>query len=352
MLSRPIRRTINSASASACCRCFHGVERLGQSFYEYGIKSEIHNIPFVRLPVPLNPKPLPVTYTAFCRVLEAMQRDLEKAEATLAEVKDDNVKLPLRLAAIRFDFTGDGKAADTFLVVMKKIMRTDFEFLAANPEFLVKFDRGDVAWLRAYCHLLAGMLDLYLAIDLEDAFDRFGSGSFAEPKRRKAGDLDPIKMGPFAVQEPARLGHFRKHMLAVCQLNRETWKYIRAETGDDHEWLPNAKQTSVFSLTVTDEQIDAWLKMMEEFEVLLEGKKVIPQSILAFVWPNVQGGLNLKDLLDDPPEKFDFEAIKQNGPTAKYIDKRKGVDLDFGAILNTGQVFNNPLGVGYMLWFN
>src|SRR4029079_229014 len=44
-----------------------GVERLGQSLYEYGVKSESTDIPFLRLPVPKNPEPAPITYTALRR---------------------------------------------------------------------------------------------------------------------------------------------------------------------------------------------------------------------------------------------------------------------------------------------
>ena len=75
-----------------------GVERLGQSLHEYGVKSENTDIPFLRLPVPENPDPAPINYTAFRRVLDDFVRDLSVAEATLADVNNDEVKLPLRLA--------------------------------------------------------------------------------------------------------------------------------------------------------------------------------------------------------------------------------------------------------------
>src|SRR5580658_3277422 len=47
-----------------------GVERLGQSLHEYGAKSENTNMPFLRLPVPKNPDPAPINYTAFRRILD------------------------------------------------------------------------------------------------------------------------------------------------------------------------------------------------------------------------------------------------------------------------------------------
>ena len=65
-------------------------------------------------------------------------------------------------------------------------------------------------------------------------------------------------------------------MLQVCTLNRETWKYIRAETDDDDEWLPNAKQKGVLGLPVRDEMIDGWLEAVAELEGMLKGKRLVP----------------------------------------------------------------------------
>src|SRR5207253_1902117 len=116
-----------------------------------------------------------------------------------------------------------------FTDILKKIMqRQGFDFLKSNRDFGVGFDRGDVAWLRAYCHLLMGMIDFYLAFDTEELFDLSADELFANPKNRFRGDAaerwrrrDKASR-PFAVTEPARLGRFRKHLIKVAELNRET----------------------------------------------------------------------------------------------------------------------------------
>lgn len=329
---------------------FRSVDRLGKSLYEYGVKSEGQHLPFIRLPVPKNPNSTPVTYSAFRRVLEVMYHDLETAEATLAGVKDDHVRLPLRLSPIHFDFDGDGMATETLQTVLRTLLQTDFQFLKQNTDFLVCFDRGDVAWLRGYCHLLMGMIDFLLAFDLEDEFDSQASSRFSGVKRRKAG-LPASRGLEIRVKEATRLGILRKHLLAVCRLNRETWRYIRAETDDDYEWLPNAKQKSVIGLPVTDEQISTWLEMMEQFEGLLEGKRVIAQPLLRFLWPDIEGGLNVRKLLDDPPAKFDFAEIQTRGINGKYLDKR-GEDFNLDALMRVARFIDNPLGLSYMAWFN
>src|SRR5262249_12535087 len=143
------------------------------------------------------------------------------------------------------------------------------------------------------------------------------------------------------------LSRFRKHMLQVCALNRETWRFIRAETDDDHEWLPNPKQKGVLGLPVRDEMIDGWLAMIDELEQMLNGKKLLPVQIL---WQTNGKGLNLKTLLEDPPEKFDFAAIEKRGPAAKYLEKGDAVNLN--VLFRLSGVFGDTLSVAYAAWFN
>ncbi|MDB5389632.1 MAG: hypothetical protein JWM11_5278, partial [Planctomycetaceae bacterium] len=96
-------------------RFVRGVERLGQSLYEYGCRPENTRLPFVRLPIPANPDPTPITYSAFRRVLINFQNDLDSAEKTLAAINDSSVVLPLRLADVRLDLDGDGRATDKLI---------------------------------------------------------------------------------------------------------------------------------------------------------------------------------------------------------------------------------------------
>jgi hypothetical protein len=330
-----------------------GVERLGQALHKYGVKSENTHVPFLRLPVPKNAAPAPITYAIFRGILDDFRRDLATAEATLARITDDQVKLPLRLAPIRLDLTGSGTPTDSFMDILNKIMlRRDFAFLKGNPDFLVGFDRGDVAWLRAYAHLLMGMLDLYLAIDGERLFDLTADELFAAPKNRFTGDesarLRELVQARTVIdlKEPHRLGQFRRHMVAVARLNRETWMHIRAETDDDHEWLPNPRQHGVLGLPVRDGMIDVWLAMMAELEALFEGKRTIPKPFRS----KDGKGLNLKVLLDDPPEKFMPNQDPAQSLPAKYWSAEP--DLDIDVIFRVIQIFGDPSMVAYAMWFN
>src|SRR5262245_3650732 len=328
-------------------RFIRGVERFGQSLHEYGVKSESTDFPFLRLPVPHNPEPASITYTAVRRIVDDFVRDLTAAEQTLAGITDDGVKLPLRLADIRLDLGGTGKPTDRFLDVMKKIVRQQqFDFLKGNPDFLVCFDRGDVAWLRAYCHLLTGMLDFYLAFDTEAIFNLSSDDVFAKPKPppppKEKRQWDEV-LRVIVVKEPARLGRFRRHMIKVAELNRETWKYIRAETDDDHEWLPNPRQKGVLGMPVRDDMVDAWLAMMGEYEALLDGKRTLGA-------PKDGKGLSLRALLDDPPEKLDFAGGFPRNLPDRYFSEAP--EVDWRVLSRVFVVFQNTAAVAYAAWFN
>jgi hypothetical protein len=334
-----------------------GVERLGQALHEYGCRSENTNAPFLRLPVPPNPDPSPISYSAFRRVLNEFGHDLARAETTLAGITSDDVTLRLRLADVRLDLMGRGQAAERFVDLLTRLMGRNPPALAGNPSFEVCFDRGDVAWLRAYCHLLMAIIDMQLALDLEPTFNLTADELFLRPHQPFVGTPEERSeklfdaWGAVAVREPARLPRFRQHLLKVCELNRETWKHIRAETDDDHEWLPNPKQKGVLGLPVNDAMIDAWLGMIDEFETVLTGRKVIPRSILQFLSPSAKRGLNLQAVLDDPPAKFDWNRLRSESPAEKYLATNQP-DMNIIALFRVGSVFQNSLGVAYAAWFN
>src|SRR5262249_10782718 len=140
---------------------------------------------------------------------------------------------------------------------------------------------------------------------------------------------------------------FRKHLLKVVELNRETWKHIRAETDDDDEWLPNAHQHGVLGLPVRDDMIDAWLSMLTELEALLEGRGGLPR----FFFDNNTGTcLNLKTFLDDPPEKLVLDGLFPRNLPEKYWFKAKEVDISF--LFRVAELFGDPSTVAYADWFN
>src|SRR5262249_35852509 len=126
--------------------------------------------------------------------------------------------------------------------------------------------------------------------------------------------------------------------------------FIRAETDNDYEWLPNPKQKGVIGLPVRDEMIDAWLGMIDELEALFSGKKLVPAVWVSGIGPKTDNGLNLQKLLDDPPARFDWNALMKNGVPGKYL--QKGPEVNMQAILRVGTIFGDSLSVAYAAWFN
>ena len=148
------------------------IERLGQSLYRYGVRSDRGqrmNLPFLRLPVPTNPGPEPLTYAAARQILLDLLAGLQKAEATLAAVADEQVKLPLHLGPIRLDFAGRGQTEDRFTTILSRYVGE--RNVPKDHDLLVVFDRGDVAWLRGYCHLLMALSEIALGYNGQELFD-------------------------------------------------------------------------------------------------------------------------------------------------------------------------------------
>lgn len=321
----------------------HSIENLGQSLHHYGVKSEATDIPFLRLPIPENPQPHEIDYRKFRKVLDKFHKELTRAEVTLGAVKDDDVKLPMRLAAIRVDFDGDGEATQTLLEIMDAIFRRDLPFLKDNPDFRVTFDRGDVAWLRSYCHVLMGMIDAYQTFDFEVPFNHEAHRLFAKPSISRDEAKTFLVPEVVTLAEPDRLSHFRRHLIRLAELNDETWKHIRAERDDDYEWLPNPKQQGLFGVRVRDEMIDAWLGAMNELRLTLEGERTLPP-----IFSNRTEGLNLKLFLDDPPREWHGDLFEEL-PDKYYTDDQV---VNYFVLFRAASVFQGPDAFFFVAWFN
>ncbi len=337
------------------------VENLGKALHKYGAVSENASMPFLRLPIPKNESPSTITYEALGQVLDAFEAGLGRAEATLAMIKDDDVKLRLRLAKITFDFAGTGKDETTLLNILSKLNGGRPMFAIANSDFRVHFDRGDVAWLRAYCHLLSALVDCYRALDLEAVFKQAVAGVFPKVESRQEYANQPTiisiwSVNPRIVDAP-RLRRMRLHLLAVCELNPETWLHIRKETDDDYEWLAHPKQTDQLLLPFNDRLINGWLEMMVQLEGLLKGERLLPDAWIKAFNPfhvNQNQGLNLQKLLDDPPADL-FSPRRMFGQAVddKYLEQMTDRNALRGdVIFGIFQLLQGPFGFAHAARLN
>ena len=340
------------------------VEHLAQSLYRYGtgIQSPAAGaLPFLRLPVLPNPNPEKVSYDLARKVFEEMLADLARAEATLAAIKSDDVALRIQLGPTRFDYDSDGEPDDSFQKILVRYAGGGIrEPQAADSE--VAFDRGDVAWLRGYCHLLSALLEFALAHDSRELFDRTAHLYVPNPDTPyksllslNAGGQSPgftneildvvafIHLIRLPVVEPRRLQASLAHFEQVFALSRESWKFIVAETDDDHEWLPGPKQHGVLGVPVAQEQIDGWHEFLDEAESLLAGKRLAP-----FWRGKGMRGINLRKVFTEP-QTFDLVLWIQGSAAVPYLEEGELTRKEVWDRL--GRIFGGEF-IGFALWFN
>ena len=152
-------------------------EHVGQSMYRYGLRTErsfIRPVPQIRELLPQNPKPEKIDYAAARKIVQTFVDDLNRAEATLAEVKDEDVKLRLHVAQIKIDLFGL-KPAGQCGALFRQFGPEQNVTAQQMQDFYIAFDRGDVCWLRGYCHFLAAWGEVLLAVRHEESFRLFGA---------------------------------------------------------------------------------------------------------------------------------------------------------------------------------
>lgn len=387
------------------------VEGLGQGLYRLGLQSApaeeslLAELPFLRLPLPLNPDPAPFSAGALRAVLEDFETDLATSEATLAAVPDGPVALTVDLARLRVDFDGDGTATD------KEGLAHLIAALGGRmpPEggLAVRMDTADVTWLQGYAHLLMGMTDILLAHDFSAAVDltfhtlfpgadlpssplreearaartvlaevlapdmhacwqlnpdwtvgggppdakaareRYRACTRAETALRVGGIADLVAfvhLFDWPLVEPDRPPAAREHFLRMIALSRDSWAAILAETDDDREWVPGPGQTSPFAnLRVDQGVVDGWLYFLDQAEGVLNGDLLIPHW--RFQPPL---GLNVRRMFEEPGDLDPVMLITGAG-AIPYIEEgpmAAGTTLEEAAGL-----FGRGM-LGRFFWFN
>lgn len=340
------------------------IERLAQSLHRYGLRDSVSQIPFLRLPVGANPNPEPISYEEFRLIFQTLGVDLARAEATLAQIEQSNVKLRLHFAQIRLDINGDGKAEpdETLWRLYARLNRGARVSEEDAQQFVIVFDQGDVHWLRGYCHLLTGMCDVIVAHDMREFFERTGHAVFADVESPHShlswmrendeddfmGDIADaiaaIHLCRFPVIEQRRVESVLAHLEAMIEQSRLSWKAIQAETDDDFEWVPNAKQTGVIpGVRVTQEMIDGWHEFLSEAESILQGKKLVPH------WRVSDGrGINLRRVFTEP-STLDVVLWVQGSGATPYLEEGELTVPDTWNRLN--RIFRGEF-IGFAMWFN
>jgi hypothetical protein len=339
------------------------IERFAQGMYRHGLEPGGRSFgPLLRMPLPYNPSPEPLSYEELRAIFTTLSSDLDLAESTLSRVGAREVKLPLATGRIRIDVNGDGTADENEqLVALAFGDSAPAEFKAQNEAFVVAFDTADIYWLRGYANLLATVSDFWLAFDFRETFDltfhlifpRAGlpnGTALATPALLSGMRADEfadvialIHLIDWPVADRARLKGLAARGLAVIDLNRKTWAAARAETDDDREWLPAPGQKSgvMVGMEVTDERLDAWLAALTEAEAVLNGTK------LAGHWRFAKG-FNVPRVLDEM-QSFDLVLWLTGHAALPFLED--GPIASSAAFDNAERVFAGDI-LTYAFWFN
>lgn len=358
------------------------VEGLGQDQYRYGLLgNRRQSIPFMRLPIPENDAPEQISYEKFRTMIQGMVTRLATAEATLAAVKPAGVKLPIPIGQIRLDLNGDGIATDeeSLLNIMAGLQRggRGADVGSDVNQLVIAFDDADVLWLRGYCHVLGAVGEVMLAYDGKDQFERTfhlfypdvespyphlqaeGPGPFSGFNGQNILDVIAlVHTVNYEVREPERMKTALGHLESVITLSRESWALINAETDNDREWLPNAKQTTAFGGTsIAPETQTAWMAFLDEAELILQGKKLLPY------WRGMKGGfgpfnaefpvnpkvgINFRRVFTEPT-RFDLVLWLQGTGLQPYLEEGDTTDPEFWRETMTG--FQGQFFL-FLVWFN
>ncbi|MDX2255199.1 MAG: hypothetical protein NW214_06770 [Pseudanabaenaceae cyanobacterium bins.39] len=340
-----------------------GTQTLMQSLYKYGMNSEPlgSSLPFLRLPVPKNPKPQLLTYDGLQQVFQTWLDDLATVRNTIAPIQDQNVKLALRLGLIRLDFNGDGKVEDSEMLWRIFNAVTGANVTAKQAEqFLIGFDRGDALWLQGYTNVLAIMTEFLRAYDSRELFNACAHLFFKNvdtphkfllnpANSQEFGDMEildavaAIHLMKFPLAEPQRMTKILDHMREVVSLSRQSWQSILAEKDNDREWLPNPKQKSVIpNAIVTDDMVKTWLSSLDEMQLILDGKRTLP------FWRDAKLSINFAKIFTNPTG-FDLVAWIQGTAATPYLEKGKMTDVNIWNALEGAfgaNLFN------FVVWFN
>lgn len=346
------------------------VERYGQAQYRHGLRAPMAGagfLPFLRLPVPENPSPEPLSYETQRKTLAAFLDDLAEAKTALAKVAGDP-KIRFDMNAVTLDFTGDS-ARRTRLGDLVEQMQTGGRPMrpgapppAGPQDWRVAFDLGDALWLQGYCNLLSAGLEFALAYDWSESFAIFGRQFYrraeAPPIPFVAGrggggitgaDGDIADVVAFVhsirwpIVEPQRMAAARQRLLETIALSRASWKAILAETDDEREWIPspNQKDAAVTFAPVTQQTVDGWLATLNDFEAALKGEKLIGH------W-RLTKGFDLSKVFTQP-RAFDLVLWATGHAAAPYV--AEGPTLDATAWRRWNALLGGGF-LGYAIWFN
>lgn len=347
----------------AVLQVFEGVQQFSVDFNELGMRqdSPLNFLPFMRIVVP-TPKTAmtePATPRMAADVFRSFRQSMRAANATLQKIGDEDFGVELNLTAASLDFDGDGliDESETLLTSLGAIVGAR---PGSRPEedLVIRFDGADAIWLKGYTHFLSGLLDILLAYDWRPVWDQCAHLLFANPDPQPsfnqwagpgqgfdqwADMIATVHEMRLELKDKKAWPRARQEFQSMLASSRECWSRVLQETDNEAEWLPSPTQTGPAGATVTQEEIDAWMLVLDELDAILTGEKLLPH------WRVRPGaGINVDKLVDSPPP-LDLVMWIHGHSLQSYLEE--GPVSDEGTWSNLTQ----PFGRGFMqfaIWSN
>ncbi|WP_378944971.1 hypothetical protein [Paracoccus sp. R86501] len=332
------------------------VQTAFQTRWQVGATEPLVPLPILGAALPANPDPQPMT----ADIVTTLMTDLSEAmQATRDHLPDDDAALVLDLDDLWLDVDGDDtRGSSESLAQMAGLP------LPEGPR-IIRFDRADVEWLRAYTHLIQSVATLTLAFDpapaLADhiALQQELTRQFAQPPgqmaRAPSMQMQAQAIGPFIDRiavvlqtlrhqpDPNLTQQARDHMRQMIAANRAFWTLVAQEGDDDREWIPNDGQHAALGFDLPQGTGPQWMALLEEVDQALQGKMLVP------FWRFAPGfGVDIAQWLQDP-QPVDVTAWVQGTAALPYA--RPGLTVGGDSWDGFVQMFGGRAGL-YMLLLN
>ncbi|MEZ5797928.1 MAG: hypothetical protein R3D63_10885 [Paracoccaceae bacterium] len=299
--------------ALAGLRFLSGVEQALQLRWQTGVQADWSELPILRLPIPENPQARAFSGADLQAMLTGLDQDMEAARTALSALGERDFALEISLGDLWFDINmnatrdeGEDLAAVAGLALGG---RRDVMAGANAPS--IRFDTADAAWLAAYTHLLSGFAQVALAYDPAASVDRV-MASAARLKELQGStppdnamdmmfgrQVDRVAMILLALSEApdaALAASAHDHFLGMIRDNRRFWSLVAAETDNDGEWVPSARQVSALGLTMPPGTAERWQAVLADAEAILTGALLVPHWRLG-----AEAGIDVSLMFKDPP---------------------------------------------------
>lgn len=355
--------------ALAGARFLRAVERASQQRYRFDL-GQVDYAPMLRLPLPRNAKPEPFDPAVVEIVFTGVLEDMAGVEAALSRIPSEALEgdafgVTLSLDDLWIDVNANGArdeagpATETMMDLAGALLGAQLRGMRGT---LIRFDAADVAWLRAYGHLLSGVSELVLSVDPTAAltaaqpgweagkrFTRVRGGGFGMGESlwidQAASALLMLRGTPDGARTRAALGHLQ----AMIAQNRVFWTRVKAEGDDRGEWIPNPNQTSALGGVRVDAQTaEGWLAVLGDLERVLKGELLAPYWRYDQTREGAPAGINLRRVLEDPAP-FDLVLWIQGAAAAPYLEAG---EVASGESMNAFERLVTGRAMMFALWFN